>query len=118
MHAYATDADRKGVPIVLALIAIGATSLFLYLIQTLKITLPWWIDAPSVMGFYGILYALYDRMLWRLHLGSFRLSHIPEVSGVWAGELTSSYNDGTKKDIVFTIEQTWSRISIRTETDT
>lgn len=118
MHAYATDVDRKGVPIALAVISIGVTLLFLYVIQTLKINIPWWIDTPSVMGFYGILYALYDRALWRLHFGNFRLSHIPEVSGVWAGKLTSSYNNGTKVDIVFTIEQTWSRISIRTETET
>ncbi len=79
MHAYATDVDRKGVPIVLALVAIGATLLFLYVIQTLKITIPWWIDAPSVMGFYGILYALYDRVLWRQHVGSIRFSNIPDV---------------------------------------
>jgi hypothetical protein len=118
MHAYATDIDRKTVPIVLAVISIGITLFFLYLIQTLKINIPWWIDTPSVMGFYGILYALYDRVLWRQHLGGLRLSQIPEVSGVWAGELTSSYNNGTKIAIVFTIEQTWSRISIRTETET
>lgn len=118
MHAYATDVDRKRVPVVLAIISIGATSLFLYVIQTLKITVPWWIDAPSVMGFYGILYTLYDRVLWRLHVGSLRLSYIPDVNGVWAGGLTSSYNSGTRIDIVFYIEQTWTKISIRTETET
>jgi len=118
MHAYATDVDRKGVPIILALVAIGATLLFLYVIQTLKITVPWWIDAPSVMGFYGIFYALYDRVLWRLHMGSLSFSHIPDVNGVWAGVLASSYNNGTRIDIVFYIEQTWTKISIRTETET
>lgn len=118
MHAYATDIDRKGVTIILALISIGATLFFLYVTQTFRINIPWWIDTPSVMGFYGILYALYDRVLWRLQVGGLRLSHIPDVKGVWAGELTSSYKDGTKIDIVFFIEQTWTKISIRTETET
>lgn len=118
MHAYATDVDRKGVPIVIAIISIGVTLLFLYVIQTFKITIPWWVDTPSVMGFYGILYTLYDRVLWRQQIGNIRLSNIPDVRGVWAGELTSSYNNETKIDIVFYIHQTWSKIAIRTETIT
>lgn len=118
MHAYATDVDRKGVPIVIAIISIGVTLLFLYITQALKITIPWWADTPSVMGFYGILYTIYDRFLWQQHIGSIRFSNIPDVSGVWAGELTSSYNNETKIDIVFYIHQTWSRIAIRTETAT
>lgn len=118
MHAYATDVDRNGVPIILALIAIGATLLFLYVIQTLKIIIPWWIDAPSVMGFYGIFYKLYDRVLWKQHFGPIYLSMIPDVSGIWAGVLKSSYNEGTKIDIVFKIKQTWSKIKIETETET
>ena len=118
MHAYATDVDRKGVTIVIAIISIGATLLFLYVTQTLKISIPWWVDTPSVMGFYAILYAVYDKVLWRLQLSGLRFSHIPAVNGVWAGVLTSSFKDGTKIDIVFYIEQTWSKIAIRTETET
>src|SRR5437660_2182517 len=68
------------------------------------------------MGFYGIFYPLYDRVLWRQHIGNIRLSPIPDVSGVWAGMLTTSYDNGTKLDIVFYIHQTWSKIAIRTET--
>src|SRR5260370_32695181 len=96
MDAYATDVDRKGVPIILALVAIGATLLFLYVIQTLKITVAWWIDAPSVMGFYGIFYALYDRVLWTMHLGSLSFSHIPDFNGAWARVIASSYNTATR----------------------
>jgi SMODS-associating 2TM, beta-strand rich effector domain len=123
MHAYATDVDRKTTQILLAVIAIGVTFAFISAIQALKIQIPWWVDAPSVMGFYGIFYALFDQVLWRLHLGPLPLSRIPDVRGVWAGVLTSSYKDstnkdGTKIDIVFYIHQTWTKISIRTETAT
>lgn len=119
MHTYATDArDRDKVPIILAVVAVVATLAFLALVQKLNIQIPWWLDAPSVMGFYGIFHLLYDRVLWRLHLGPIPLSQIPNVGGVWAGVLTSSYNNGTKIDIVFYIKQTWSKIAIRTETVT
>ena len=119
MHVYASDAeDRKTVPTVLAVIGIVATLFLVYLIQALKFQIPWWVDAPSVMGFYALFYRLYDRVLWRLHVGPIYLSMIPDVSGVWAGVLTSSYNEGTKINIVFFIEQRWSKISIKTETET
>lgn len=118
MHTYATDVDRQRVPIILAVLSIGTALLFIYVIQALEVQIPWWIDAPSVMGFYAIFYSIYDKTLWKLHFDNIRLSHIPDVNGVWAGELTSSYNNGTKIDIVFYIVQTWSKISIRTETIT
>ena len=119
MHTYATDArDRDLVPVFLAVVAIVATLAFVTLVQKLNIQIPWWIDAPSVMGFYGIFHLLYDRILWRLHFGPIALSQIPDVGGVWAGVLTSSYEKGTKINIVFYIKQTWSEIAIRTETAT
>ncbi len=119
MHAYATDAeDRKLVPTVLAVVAVAATLLLIYEIEALKIQIPWWIDAPSVMGFYALFYGLYDKFLWRLRFSSIPLSKIPDVGGVWAGVLTSSYDKGTKINVVVYIDQTWSKISIRLETET
>ncbi len=119
MHAYATDAeDRRLVPTTLAVLSIGAALLLVYVVGLLKIQIPWWVDAPSVMGFYGIFYGLYDKQLWRIHIGPLHLSAIPYVGGVWAGVLTSSYNEGTKINVVVSIKQTWSKISIRLETET
>lgn len=118
MHEYSTNVDRTKILITLAVLAIGAALLFNTLLQKLMIQIPWWVDAPSVMGFYAIFFALYDQVLWRVHLGPIPLSQIPNVNGVWAGVLTSSYQGETKIDIVFYITQTWSRIVIRTETAT
>src|SRR5689334_6065288 len=99
MHEYATDVDRTQILIVLAVLAVGAAYLFNALLQKLMLQIPWWVDAPSVMGFYLIFYAWYNRVLWRLRLGSFPLSPIPDVNGVWAGILTSSYQNKTKYEI-------------------
>jgi hypothetical protein len=123
MHTYATDSDRGRVTIILAFVAIVVTFGVNALVQKWSIQFPWWwFDSPSVMLFYGILYQLYNRVLWRLHIPVLDLPTIPDYNGVWAGVLTSSHKDATgsdtKIDIVFYIKQTWSEISIRTETVT
>jgi SMODS-associating 2TM, beta-strand rich effector domain len=119
MHTYATDAeDRRIVPPVLAVLAIGATLLLVYVVGLLKIQIPWYIDTPSVMGFYGIFYGLYNRWLWNKHIGPFHFSAIPYVGGVWAGIINSSYEGGAKINAVISIKQTWQKISIRLETET
>lgn len=118
MHAYATDVNRDKILITLAVVAVAVTFGVNALVQRWMIQFPWWLDSPSVMLFYGFLYLLYDQLLWRLRIGTIPLSKIPDVGGVWAGVLTSSYNNGTKINIVFYIRQSWSRIAIRTETET
>ena len=122
MHTYATDIDRGRVTIILAIVAIALTFGVNALVQKWNIQFLWWLDSPSVMLFFGILYKLYDSYLWRLHIRFLDLPTIPDFSGVWAGVLTSSWKDQagnqTKIDIVFYIKQTWTEISIRTETKT
>lgn len=118
MHTYATDVNRDKILIALAIVSVGVTFVANALVQKWMIQIPWWLDSPSVMLFYGLFYVLYDQVLWRLHLGPIPFSKIPNVGGVWAGELTSSYHEVTKINIVVYIKQTWSKIVIRTETAT
>lgn len=118
MHEYATDVDRNKIVIWLAIVTIAVTVGVNALVQKWMIQFPWWLDSPSIMLFYGVIYALYNQLLWKIHISTVSLSSIPYVGGVWAGVLTSSYNNGTKIDIVLYIKQTWSKISIRTETET
>jgi hypothetical protein len=33
-------------------------------------SMPWWMNAPSSMFFYGALYALFDRRLWQMSIVS------------------------------------------------
>lgn len=117
MHTYATDAsDRKTVPALLAIVSICATLLLVSATQFLPITIPWWIDAPSVMTFYGIFYAIYDKFLWRLRWGPISFSDIPNIQGVWKGELVSSYKEDPTKVTVI-IRQSWLHFSLCLETE-
>ena len=118
MHTYATDAkDRETIPAILAALAVIAALLFNFLIGVLRLQVPWWFDAPAVMGFYGIFHKLYDTTLWRYHLSSVRFSSIPDISGVWVGILKTSYNSPIEIPAVIYINQTWSKISIKLETE-
>src|SRR5260370_42105083 len=83
MHGYSTDSsERRIVPLLLALLAIAlawASSKFL---AAAHLSVPWWVDAPSLMAFYGMLYALFDRYLWRIGLVSkLGLVRIPNLGG-------------------------------------
>jgi hypothetical protein len=66
MHGYSTDsAERRIVPLLLASVAIMLAWLSSKILAIVHLTLPWWLDAPSTVGYYGALYALFDRNLWR-----------------------------------------------------
>lgn len=119
MHNYTTDAkDRKSIPLWLAFLAVAATLLLNYVLKALSLKVPWWIDAPSVMGFYGLIYTLFDQFIWQLQLGYVRFSEIPNIQGTWVGVIRSSYNGGTEvRGVLLYIRQTWTKISIQLETD-
>ena len=66
MHGYSTDTDEKRVvTLFLAALAITLAWVSSNLLATVHLAMPWWADAPSSMFFYGVLYALFDRHLWR-----------------------------------------------------
>lgn len=119
MHTYATDAkDREFIPLWLAAFAVASTLLLNYVLKILGLQIPWWVDAPSVMGFYGLLYEIFDNFLWQLGLGSIRLSEIPNIRGTWVGVIKSSYGGGTEvRGVVIYVRQTWSKLSVQIETE-
>ncbi len=120
MHTYATDAkDRESVPLWLAALAVAATLLLNYILKVLNLQVPWWVDAPSVMGFYGLFYQLFDGFVWILRIGPLRFSDIPNLKGTWVGVIRSSYQDSTDiRGVIIYIRQTWSKIGVRLETET
>lgn len=120
MHTYATDAnDRESIPLWLAALAVAATLFLNYLLKALNFQVPWWIDAPSVMGFYGLLYELFDNLLWRLRFKAIHLSEIPNLRGTWVGVVKSSYGGGTEtRGVILYVRQTWSKLSVQVETET
>jgi len=72
------------------------------------------------MFFYGALYALFDRHLWRSRLmRKLGLVRTPNLAGRWRGYLTSSFdNHARRHDVIVQIFQSWTQISVYLSTAT
>lgn len=120
MHAYATDSvERRTIPLLVAAAAVAGAWVFSRVLDYFGLSLPWWIDAPSTMGFYGVFYRLFDARVWRLsllrHLG---LVTTPILEGRWRGFITSSFDVHAREyPVEVRIRQTWSRMTIRLQSD-
>lgn len=113
MHAYATEATgRRAVPVYLAVAAIVLALALSATLDRLDLTVPWWLDAPAVIGFYGILYRFYDQTAWRWRVGPLRLSDVPYVGGTWVGEVCSTHEPEIVHVAQLRIRQTWTAIEI------
>lgn len=115
-HPY-SHGKQRGATVWLAVIAVLIAYAFGAASNALHFTPPWWLDTPAVFGFYGILYAVYERRGWRWPR-LYRAHGIPDLSGEYIVKIRSSH-DGhvtvhTGKAV---ISQSWSRISVRLETD-
>ena len=115
MHGYSTDTDEKRVvTLFLAALAITLAWVSSKLLATVHLSMPWWADAPSSMFFFGVLYALFDRHLWRHPLmRKLGLVKTPNLTGCWRGYLTSSFDNHAKRHVLsLDIFQSWTQISI------
>jgi len=119
MHPYTTDSnERKVIPLYIAVLSIlAALGLNRALVAT-QLSLPWWIDAPSILGFYGLFYATFDKYLWRWRLlRTVRIVKVPDLNGTWKGYYVSSFDSPAKQDTTtLRISQKWTQISITLET--
>jgi hypothetical protein len=86
----------------------------------MNLSLPWWLDAPSSLGFYGALYALFDRNLWRnRYVRKLGLVRVPNLTGRWRGYILSSFDGHVKRhDLVIDIFQSWTQIAVFVSTKT
>ncbi len=121
MHPYSINSEEhKKVSLCIAVAAILlAWGLSVFSNHVLKI--PWWIESPSVLGFYGILYALFNNYLWKKKiLHTLGVIKTPVFEGVWLGEIISQSEHATNPIIIkkFKIKQTWTHIRIFLETET
>jgi len=119
MHSYASDSnDRRIAPWVIGGIAVVVAFLFSAFVEWQKIKVPWWVETPSIMSAYGIVYWLYNRYGWKWRLFGFRFSEIPDFSGTWFGELHSNHANGTKIHSIVHIHQTWTNLCVKFESQT
>jgi SMODS-associating 2TM, beta-strand rich effector domain len=120
MHPYATDSnERKRLP----LLMVGLSILLAWSLnrgmEATGVSLPWWIDAPSVAGFYGFIYVVFDKRLWLLpparKLG---LVKIPNLNGTWTGNVNPSSEEHTSgHPAAVEITQTWRNLCVRLRTE-
>jgi hypothetical protein len=118
MHSYATDSDRNRKAVVaLTVIAIVSAWLLPQILHAIHVTVPWWLDAPSVMGFFGIYWAIYNKWAWKWRIGALHVSEVPNLSGRWQGNLVSSHAPETETQIEVVIHQTATRILVEGHTE-
>ncbi len=98
----------------LALLAIALAWVTSKSLATAHLSFPWWADAPSSMAFYGVLYILFDRYLWRNSLVyKLGLVRIPNLTGRWRGYLITSFDGHAKRhDLMMNIFQSWTQIVV------
>ena len=84
-------------------------------------SIPWWVEAPSVIGFYGFLNKWLDLKLWReKYIRIFFGIKTPIFDGDWSGLITSnsSHSTGLVPVKKFFIRQTWTHVGVYLETET
>lgn len=115
MHPYAIDSnERILIPLYLAILSVLLALFFQWAFELFNLTLPWWVEAPSVFALYGLFYKLFDKYLWKWEIfKTIGAIKTPNLNGGWKGHLASSYEDFKKKhDANIRIVQSWTRISI------
>ena len=119
IHAYSSDhEERVRVIVFIGILSVLAAWLLHLLLGYIPLSIPWWIDTPSVLGFFALIRAVFDRSLWQSMLvrKTFGIV-VPDLNGSWKGQLVSSYTDHfSPLDAELTISQTWTSIVISLET--
>jgi len=118
MHAYSLDTnERRYVFLILAIVSIVLSWGFQQLLLKYHISLPWWVENPSVLFVYGILFLAFDKWLWKF-FGKMNVSKTPNLNGEWEGSLKSSFdNHSGDIKVKLKIVQTWTEINILLRTD-
>ncbi len=128
MHDYAIDRHPKqNVLFVLAFLAILATPALNSALVSLgtKVGLgEGWMTtvgtAVPVTAFFGFLYMLFDRYLWKWSMLR-RVLLVPDLNGVWECGGRTALKDGAPVEFKWqgklTISQSWSKILVHLRTD-
>lgn len=114
MHTYSVHHQRF-LPLAFAVLSVISAYGFWQVVSLCAVTIPWWFDAPSVLGFYGIYSAVFNRLVWRMPMYR-RLAKAapPDLNGSWTLEAKSSYDEfKTSHQGTAEIVQTGSKMVIR-----
>lgn len=125
IHKYSSDSqERKIIPFFIAALAISAAFLISSIFKSLSFVPPWWLSLPvDTMGFYGIFYWLFDKVIWKMKwVHVLLITRIPNLSGKWEGTVypartsISPTNLPSEVKMEITIKQTWTELLITGKT--
>jgi len=111
MHPYSIETEeRKNVSLILAVISIVLAWSFHQLMSFFEIDLQWWLESPSVLFFYSLLYTIFDKWCWKW-LRKIGLIRTPDLNGEWSGTLKTSF-DSHSSELKTTLKifRTWTKI--------
>ena len=119
-HQYSCDTnDRRMIHVYLTILSILFAYLLFWITENTKLKIPWWLDAPAIFGFYGLLYFWFKKALWKLNF--FRIIFFiktPNWNGDYNCALRTSFDEfSTEKQIKIKIIQDWDTIIVRLETE-
>lgn len=120
-HHYTCDTiDRRLVHVFLAILSILLAYLLNRLEMAYEFQIPWWVDAPAVFGFYGALYIVFKKRLWKKKfIRTIFFIETPNWNGTYECSLQSSHdNFETKTAATLTIKQDWDSMLILLKTET
>jgi len=123
MHPYATDStERDRLPLWFAGVAIvSAYLLSLVIGKSGYQDRLWWVEVPSVLGFYKFYFKLFDVWVWKCpRVRQIGALSVPDLSGTWDGDGTTLYDESGAKPFkcTVTIRQRWTRIRVWLDTPT
>ncbi|MFA6089359.1 MAG: hypothetical protein WC755_05820 [Candidatus Woesearchaeota archaeon] len=113
MHSYSLSEERNlTVYFYLAVVSIFLFFIIYRLLNIISIQIPWYIESPSALTIFFLMFFLFDRYIWKLPVLSF-LSKTPVLEGDWKGYITSTHNNHKSRySVKLSITQTWSKIQI------
>lgn len=115
MHAYASDSDRTPALGAIAVMAVIVAIVANWLATRVDLGPAWLVSPPAVAGAFGLLHQWMERVGWKWPLvRSLGLTNTPLIEGDYEGELVSSF-ENTTQPVRISIDQTWSRLSVRFE---
>lgn len=121
MHSYASGlTNRTRVIYFEAVIAIAAFFFLGLLLHLSGHSLPFYVSAPSSGLFFSLIFAVYDRFLWRAHWLGLRFSRVADLNGDYVGYIVIQAGrraqETDRMPCRMRIRQSWSKISIDFET--
>jgi hypothetical protein len=118
VHPYVSEAhNRTTLYLVLGALATGGAYAVSAGLAKLGISLPWWVETPSVLWFYGVLWKFFEVRAWRWPLScAAGWTEAPDLAGIWDATVHHEYAGvpGTVSGRA-TIKQTATNLSIVVE---